>query len=105
MYGLKQAHRVRYSRIEGYFIIEGFERCNYEHTLFVKTKKRDKILIVSLYVDDLIFTGIDACMFEKFENSMKLEFDMIDLGKMKYFLGVEVQQSSESIHMCKRKFA
>lgn len=105
MYGLKQAHRVRYSQIEGYFIIEGFERCSYEHTLFVKTKKGDKILIVSLYVDDLIFTGNDACMFEKFENSMKLEFDMIDLGKMKYFLGVEVQQSSKSIYMCKRKFA
>lgn len=60
---------------------------------------------MSLYVDNLIFTGNNACMFEKFENSIKLEFDMTDLGKMKYFLGVEVQQSSESIHMWQRKFA
>lgn len=105
LYGLKQAPRVWYSRIEGYFTIEGFERCHYGHTLFVKTEKGDKILIVSLYVDNLIFTGNDACMFEKFKNSIKLEFDMTDLGKMKYFLGVEVQQSSESIHMWQRKFA
>lgn len=36
---------------------------------------------------------------------MKLEFDMSDLGKMKYFLGVEVQQSSEGIHLCQKKYA
>jgi hypothetical protein len=31
---------------------------------------------------------VELC--EKFKESMKLEFDMSDLGKMKYFLGVEV---------------
>jgi hypothetical protein len=35
---------------------EGFEKCDYEHTLFIKTSKEGNILIVSLYVDDLIFT-------------------------------------------------
>lgn len=104
LYGLKQAPRAWYSRIEGYFIKEGFVRCSYEPTLFVKTDG-GKILMVSLYVDDLIYTGNDVGMCEKFKNSMKLEFDMTDLGKMKYFLGVEVQQSSKGIHLCQRKYA
>lgn len=82
LYGLKQAPRAWYSRIEGYFIKEGFERCNYEPTLFVKIEGA-KILIISLYVDDLIFTGNDIGICEKFKSSMKLEFDMTDLGKMK----------------------
>ena len=69
---------------------EGLERCHYEHTLFTKTTKESKILIVSLYVDDLIFTGNDEYMFAEFKNSMMLEFDMIDLGKMRYFLGIEI---------------
>lgn len=87
LYGLKQAPRACYSRIEAYFLKEGFTRCNYEHTLFVKSGKEGKgILIVSLYVDDLIFTGNDTCMFEKFKSPMKDEFEMTDLGKMKYFL-------------------
>jgi hypothetical protein len=36
LYGLKQAPRAWYSRIEAYFTKEGFEKCPYEHTLFVK---------------------------------------------------------------------
>ena len=47
---------------------------------------------MSVYVDDLIFTGNEEAMFKKFKSSMKQEFDMSDLGKMKYFLGVEVVQ-------------
>ncbi|RVW20261.1 Retrovirus-related Pol polyprotein from transposon RE2 [Vitis vinifera] len=57
LYGLKQAPRAWYRRIEAYFVKEGFERCDYEHTLFVKEKK-------------------------KLQESMKDEFDMTDLGKM-----------------------
>ncbi|KAL6321590.1 hypothetical protein AAG906_024591 [Vitis piasezkii] len=105
LYGLKQAPRAWYSRIEAYFIKEGFERCSCDHTLFIKTGDGGKILIVSLYVDDLIFTGNDESMFVKFKNSMKLEFDMTDLGKMKYFLGVEVLQNSEGIYISQRKYA
>lgn len=70
---------------------EGFEKCSHEHTLFLKHTDGGKCLIISLYVDDLIYTGNDVELCEKFKESMKLEFDMSDLGKMKYFLGVEVQ--------------
>lgn len=97
LYSLKQAPRAWYSQIEAYFVKERFERCNCEHTLFIKTGDGGKILIVSLYVDDLIFTGNNESMFVKFKNSMKLEFGMIDLEKLKYFLSVEVFQNSEGI--------
>ncbi|XP_042379979.1 uncharacterized mitochondrial protein AtMg00810-like [Zingiber officinale] len=67
--------------------------------------QKGKILIVSLYVDDLIFTGNDESMFVKFKNSMKLEFDMTDLGRMKYFLGVDLLQNPEGIYISQRKYA
>jgi len=66
---------------------EGFEKCDYEYTLFVKKAKEGIILIVSLYVDDLIFTSNDELMFANFKSSMEHEFAMIDLGKMRYFFG------------------
>lgn len=73
--------------------------------MFVKTGAEGKIIIVSLYVDDIIFTGNDACLIEEFKSSMKSEFEMTDLGKMRYFLGVEVLQNSKGIHLCQKKYA
>ena len=105
LYGLKQAPRAWFSKIESYFIKEGFEKCLSDHTLFTKKSEDGGILIVSLYVNDLIFTGNNEQMFEKFKDSMKEEFDMSDLGYMKYFLGVEVVQSSVGIFISQKKYA
>ena len=70
--------------------------------MFVKTETGGKILIISLYVDD--FTSNDACLIEEFKCSMNSKFEMTDLGKMRYFLGVEVLQSSKGIHLCQKKY-
>ena len=61
--------------------------------------------MVSLYVDDLIFVGNDDVMSEDFKQSMKQEFEMTDLGRMSFFLGVEVHQSMKGIHLCQKKYA
>ena len=92
LYGLKQAPRAWFSRIEAYFLKEGFRKCPYEHTLFVKIGDKEKLLIVCLYVNDLIFTGNDDVMFKEFKKSMMVEFEMFDLDMMHYFLGIEVVQ-------------
>lgn len=55
-------------------------------------------------MDDLIYTRNDVELYEKFKQSMQLESDRSDLGKMKYFLGVEVHQSCEGIHLCQMKY-
>ncbi|XP_048226569.1 uncharacterized mitochondrial protein AtMg00810-like [Ricinus communis] len=86
------------------FLKEGFHKCPYEHTLFVKIRDEGRILIVCLYVDDLIFTGNDPAMFEKFKKSMMTEFEMSDLGLMHYFLGIEIVQSADGIFVCQKKY-
>ena len=104
LYGLKQAPRAWYSKIKAYFAKEHFDRCSSEHTLFLK-RVHGNILIVSLYVDDIIFTGNNPQMCEDFKSSMQLEFDMTDLGRMRYFLGIEVIQSDVGIFICQRRYA
>lgn len=44
--------------------------------------------MVSIYVGDLIYTGNDDKMIRDFKKCMKEEFDMTDLGQMKYFLDI-----------------
>lgn len=104
LYDLRQAPSAWYSRIEGYFMREEFTKCYRKHTLFVKAKGED-ILIVSIYVDDLIYTSSSDTMLEAFKSSMKNEFAMTDLGKMKYFLGVKVIQDSHGIFFSQKKYA
>ena len=45
LYGLRQAPRAWYSKIEAYIMKENFEKCPSEHTLFVKSSKEGKILM------------------------------------------------------------
>jgi len=105
LYGLKQAPRAWFHRIEAYFLKEGFQKCESEQTLFTKQGKGGKIVIVSVYVDDLIFTGDDYDMLAEFKSSMLKEFDMSDLGNMHFFLGIEVVQREDGIFICQRKYA
>ena len=49
LYGLKEAPRAWFSKIEAYFLKEKFEKCSSEPTLFVKNGKTAEVLIVSLY--------------------------------------------------------
>jgi Reverse transcriptase (RNA-dependent DNA polymerase) len=46
---------------------------------------KDELLIVALYVDDLIFMGNNQRFIDEFKKEMKLEFEMTDLGMMRYF--------------------
>ncbi|GJV54631.1 putative RNA-directed DNA polymerase [Tanacetum coccineum] len=105
LYGLKQAPRAWYGRIESYFKRQGFNKCPYEPTLFVRSDKEGELLIVSIYVDDLIVTGTTLSLIEEFKTSMKSEFEMSDMGEMHYFLGVEVVQNEMGISICQKKYA
>ncbi|KAJ0532224.1 putative RNA-directed DNA polymerase [Helianthus annuus] len=105
LYGLKQAPRAWFSRIESYFLSTGFKRSEYEHTLFIKRNSKGSVLIVNIYVDDLIYTGDDPKMLQEFKESMMQEFEMSDLGRMRYFLGIEVLQTEHGIHISQQKYA
>jgi len=59
-------------------------------------------MFIALYVDDLIFTVNNVELIEAFKEVMKKEFEMIDLGLMKYFLDLEVIQE-RTISLCRRK--
>ncbi|RDX68372.1 hypothetical protein CR513_52649, partial [Mucuna pruriens] len=48
---------------------------------------------------------ISSVSFQHFKSSMKHEFDMTDLGKMRYFLGLEVLQRLDDIFLCQKKYA
>ena len=98
LYCLKQAPRVWYKRIDSYFVNNGFSKCGYELILYVKVSNGGEILIAFLYVDDLIFTT--NMSINNFKAAMKNEFDMTNLGLMRYFFGLQVNQNDKKNFIC-----
>ncbi|XP_020243123.1 uncharacterized protein LOC109821345 [Asparagus officinalis] len=56
-------------------------------------------------MDDMIFTDNNPKMFEELKKNMTREFEMINIGKMLYFLRVEVSQSEKGIFISQKKYA
>ena len=82
----------------------GFRKSDGEPTLYIKAADGN-VLIVVLYVDDLFFARNNNFLIGEFKEAMKNEFEMTDLGLLKYFLGIEVNQMHDDIFISQEKYA
>eukprot|EP00253_Pinus_taeda_P018758 PITA_18758 len=82
----------------------GFSRCHSNNTVYTKKVGKSLIIIV-LYVDDIIITGIDPNLINHVKSSLKKKFEMTDLGHLHYFLGLKVLLSKEGISISQSKYA
>ncbi|KAK1431533.1 hypothetical protein QVD17_07993 [Tagetes erecta] len=105
LYGLKQAPRAWNSKIDSYFLNNGYVRSLNEPSLYVKRNDGGNVIYVCLYVDDIICTSSSLNLIKEFKNGMKQAFEMTDVGKLKFFLGLEVQQTAEGIFLSQEKYA
>ena len=55
------------------------------------------MLIVSLYVDDIIYTGSSDEMIQEFKMDMMKHYEMSDLGLLHHFLGLGIIQTEKGI--------
>ena len=97
LYGLKQAPQAWYEKL-----IEHILKLNYKHfnlddaTLFVKKVGRLVVYLV-VYVDDLLIIGNNDDYIVSIKRELKKVFDMIDLGLLHYYLGIEVDKKPKCI--------
>ncbi|BBH08775.1 transposable element gene [Prunus dulcis] len=62
-------------------------------------------LIVSIYVDDIVYTGSSDEMVKEFKAEMMCKYEMSDLGLLHHFLGMGVTQTEGSIFIHQKKYA
>lgn len=58
-----------------------------------------EILIFQVYVDDMIFGSTNASLCKEFSKTMQIEFEMSMMGKLKFFLGIQINQSKSGTHV------
>lgn len=68
IYGMRQVSCAWYSRLYAYLMDNDFEKCDNGPNHYIK-ESDNKLCIVVLYVDDLIFTGSDDLLIDKFQRS------------------------------------
>lgn len=102
-YGLKQAPRAWYYRLDKYLRQQGFIKGSTDSNLYIKIDN-DKLLILVVYVDDIIFGSSEEDMSQNFSLVMQKEFEMSMLGELTYFLGLQVQQNKDGIFLSQTKY-
>nr|XP_016489332.1 PREDICTED: uncharacterized protein LOC107809250 [Nicotiana tabacum] len=55
--------------------------------------------------DDIIVTGSNITLLNRFIHILKSQFSMNDLGPLHYFLGIHVTKTSNGLHLSQRKYA
>jgi len=96
LYGLKQTPIAWSNKIGRYLVTSGFQTSNVDFSLYVK-KTNHGIVVIITYVDDLIIIrNSDVNIFD-LKKFLKQKFKMKDLGKLHYFLDIEIIQSPKGI--------
>ena len=68
----------------------GYSKGQSDHTMFFKHSSNGNVAILIVYVDDIILTSDDEVEMINLKNTLSQEFEIKDLGALRYFLGIEV---------------
>jgi hypothetical protein len=89
LYGLKQSGRMWYNRLEKFLLNKGYSNSDDCPCVFIR-KSSAAFYIISVYVDDLNIIG-HAKDIDEARNHLKKEFEMKDLDKTKFCLGLQIE--------------
>ena len=103
LYGLKQSPRIWFERLANYLKVVSFKQSLAYASVFVMNAKED-IAIIMLYVDDLIMTSNNDDSICEIKKKLSTQFEMKDLGELKYFLGIEVVKCPNGLMLLQRKY-
>nr|GEZ18808.1 hypothetical protein [Tanacetum cinerariifolium] len=104
LYGLKQAPRAWYDMLSSFLISRDFSKGSMDLTLFIRRNGND-LLLVQIYVNDIIFVASTPELCDLFAKIMCSKFKMSMMGKMSFFLRLQISKSPRGIFINQSKYA
>ncbi|UYV60237.1 hypothetical protein LAZ67_1000515 [Cordylochernes scorpioides] len=86
IYGLKQAGKTWHAKLDSVLKEMGLEQMKTDNCVYIK---REGVLLVAIYVDDMIVAAEEENTLICFKESMKKLFKINDLGALNYCLGIQ----------------
>ena len=96
LYGLKQAPREWYSKMDAFLLSQNFQSCKSDKNVYLQ-QYYGNLIIIFLYVDDLLITGSTVSSISSIKTTLHNAFEMSDLGLLKQFLGLKIEQNYDGI--------
>lgn len=104
LYGLKQSPRAWFYRLSKFLTRLGFFNSRTDGSLFIRHDS-PSTLIILVYVDDLIITRSSPVIVSDFIDQLCATFDSCKLGDLGYFLGIEITQTTDQLHLIQTRYA
>ncbi|GKE83001.1 retrovirus-related pol polyprotein from transposon TNT 1-94 [Tanacetum coccineum] len=104
LYGLKQAPREWYDMLSSFLLSQDFSKGLVDPTLFNRREGKE-LLLVQIYVDDIIFAASTPELYDLFAKIMCSKFKMSMIGKISFFLGLQISQNPRGIFINPSKYA
>ena len=74
------------------------------HSVLYHHTSSGQCIYLIVYVDDIVMTCNDRDDIQNLKQHLSSHFQTKDLGKPKYFLGIEIGQSNSDVVMSQRKY-
>jgi hypothetical protein len=87
IYGLKQASRQWYLKFDETIRSFGFKENELDNCIYAKFRS-EKFIFLILYVDDMLLASSDVSLLLETKRFLSSNFDIKDLGKASYVLGI-----------------
>nr|GEU77982.1 hypothetical protein [Tanacetum cinerariifolium] len=104
LYGLKQALCTWYGLLLQFLLSKKFSKGTMDPTLFIKRQDKD-IILVQIYVDDIIFASTTHELCDQFLKIMCSKFKISMMGRISFYLGLQISQSLRGIFLNQSKYA
>lgn len=104
LYGLKQSPRAWFNKFNDFLIEFGFV-CSVKDPSLVIYNKNGNIIMFLLYVDDMAITGNSSAILTKLLDELNSKFRMKDLGRLHYFLGIQVTFHEGGFFLSQEQYA
>jgi hypothetical protein len=92
LYGLKQASRAWYQKMDQALIDMDFKRLQADACVYVY-RTDNLVIFVALYVDDLLILSNSLTKLNSLKQDLSKKFEMKDLGEAQFILGIQIERN------------